>query len=267
VKFKRTFGPKINYPLVEKYKHPNNNFTIITGSCFCESKELVWSMAKQADEMGATHLRSGVYRAGTFPPKEMGFIDEKLLLAHRESAHFYGLKNIMDILDYSDESMDLFNKYADCFQVGARAMQSYALLKKVAGYGKPVFLKRHVGCTVDEWLGAAEYLLKYGCKELYLIERGSSTFHNDVRWTPCLHVIPSVKSICKIPVIIDASHSTGRRDLIEPITLAGVAAGAKGLLVEIHDEPDKSLSDSEQAIYPSDLQNILNKAKKIREII
>jgi 3-deoxy-7-phosphoheptulonate synthase len=161
----------------------------------------------------------------------------------------------------------MINHYCDCFQIGARSQQNYSLLRKLGKFDKPIFLKRNTGCTVDEWLGSAEHLLIGGAEEIYLIERGSSTFHNDVRWTPTIHVIPSVKSICEIPVIVDASHSTGRRDLVPPITLAGIAAGADGFLVEVHTNPDKSLSDAEQAIDPETFEKLMKNAEILKKII
>ena len=139
----------------------------------------------------------------------------------------------MECLDYSPTSLHIFDKYADCLQIGARQMQNYTLLKKVAELGKQTFLKRSTGSTLDEWLGAAEYLLKFGAGcEPVLIERGSSGFANHVRWDLSISIIPSVKLITKIPVIVDASHGTGNKDLVSAMTLAGVAAGADGFLCE-----------------------------------
>lgn len=268
-KDKRSFGPTPKYPLVEQYKRPSDKFVVISGPCFLESEELAWDMAKKVSERGATHFRSGVYRAGTYPPDNFGLIDEHLLKVHSEAAHFYGLKNVMDVLDYSPTVMHLFNKYADVFQVGARAMQNYRLLTEVSKYGKPIFLKRGVGNTLDEWLGAAEYLLKNSSNlaEIYLIERGGVSYLNHVRWDLSISLIPAVKAICDLPVIVDASHGTGRRDLVEPMSLAGVAAGADGVLVEVHPTPEKSLSDSEQAITPESFSKLTNKINKLRKVL
>ncbi len=265
----RKFGPTPKYERVLNYTPPNNNFVIIAGPCSVESETHIQKMAYKVASMGATHLRGGVFRAGTYPNPQgkFGYVDDDLLKAFRKASEQWGLKNIIEILDYTEEQVDRMAKYCDAFQVGARSQQNYTLLRTIGYWGKPVFLKRNVGCTVDEWLGSAEHLLLGGVKELYLIERGTSTLHNDVRWTPCVHTIPSVKSICKIPVIMDASHGTGRRDLVPHLTLAGVAAGAGGILVEVHENPEKSLSDPEQAITPEDFQSLISKVKKIREII
>lgn len=264
---KRLFGPTPRYELVKQYERPNNDFVIIAGPCSMESKTQLTNIAKYVSVNGATHLRSGVFRAGTFPGQNFGWIDKELIKYFHETAYDFGMRNIIEVLEYSERSFDLIAPYCDAFQVGARSQQNYSLLKILGQYDKPVFLKRNTGCTVDEWLGSAEHLLKGGVKELYLIERGSSTFHNDVRWAPCIHTIPSVKSICDIPVIVDACHSTGRRDLVEPMTLAGVAAGAQGILVETHTNPEQSLSDADQACSPETFKSIVNKVNNIRKVL
>lgn len=269
MKHKRSFGPKVSYPLVEAYVHPNNNFTVIAGSCSVEDSEQVFDSANFVSKHGATHLRGGVFFAGTYPSKDkpFGWKEQSLLVAFHDAAKHFNLKNIVEVLDYSKESFDLILPYADCLQVGARSMQNYSLLRKLGEFGKPVFLKRNVGATVDEWLGSAEHLLIGGVKELYLIERGSSTFHSDVRWTPCLHTIPSVQSLCNIPVIMDASHGTGRRDLVPSMTLAGVAAGSNGVLVETHISPDNSMSDAEQAIDYKTFETLMKKVFLVKDAL
>lgn len=265
---KRTHGPSPRYPLVESYKKPNNHFVFIAGPCSVEDGDQIRTIAAFVANQGATHLRGGVFRAGTYPSDKVrfGWVDEPLLKAYSDAAKSNGLQNIIEVLEYSDESLEMINKYAHCFQVGARSMQNYSLLRKLGKYGKPVFLKRNTGSTVDEWLGAAEHLLVCGVTELYLIERGSSTFLNDTRWTQTLHVIPSIKSICDVPVIVDASHGTGRRDLVPSMTLAGIAAGARGCLVETHMDPDASISDSEQALSFEDFDVLASKIAKLRSI-
>lgn len=263
----RIWGPIPRYPLVEAYKRPNNDFIIIAGPCSVESEDHIKRMAEIVAKAGATHLRGGIFRAGTYPGSHFGFIDPSLIEAYRDAAQNNGLKNIIEVLRYDEIALKFLYHNCDVFQVGARAQQHYSLLKELAKYDKPVFLKRNTGCTVDEWLGSAEHLLTGGCKEVVLIERGTSTFHNDVRWTPSPHVIPSVKSICDIPVIMDASHSTGRRDLVPSMALAGVAAGADGVLIECHTDPDMSLSDPEQAVTPEVFKEVMQKIMKVRSAI
>lgn len=262
---RRTWGPTPNYHLVEKYVPPRKDFVFIAGSCSFETTELAEKIAKFISLHGATHMRSGVFRAGTYPGKSFGWIDESLIKSFHKVSNKYGLKNIVEILDYRD--IKRLDEYADCFQIGCRAMQQYTLIREVGASGKPVFLKRHPGSTVDEWLGAAEHVLASGCRELYLIERGSSTYHNDVRWAPTPHTILSVSSITQLPVIYDASHSCGRRDMVSGLTLAGVACGASGVLVETHPIPKTSLSDSDQGIDFETFEILAQKIRKLREVL
>ena len=264
---KRTWGPEPNYPLVKAYKRWDRSSIVVAGPCSVESKEQIYEIAEEVSRSGATHLRGGVFRAGTYPGNSFGLVDTSLMEYHQAAAHKHGLKNIMEVLDYSPESLSLFYRHADCFQVGSRQMQNYTLLTKVARSGKPVFLKRNQGSTLDEWLGSAEWLLKYGAKDVILIERGSSGFVNHVRWDLSISMIPAIKQITEVPIIVDAAHGTGRRDLVEPMTLAGVAAGADGLLCEVHPDPENSLSDPDQAITPCSFSVLMEKVNQIKEII
>jgi len=264
---RRQWGPKPNYPKVVAYIPPKNDFVVISGPCSVESESQIKDVASFVKIHGATHLRGGVFRAGTYPGHVFGLVDEKLLEAYYQAAKANRLSNIIEILDYTDEALDLCNKYADCFQVGCRQMQNYTLLRKLGKYGKPVFLKRHPGSTIDEWLGAAEHVLTGGVKELYLIERGSSTHLNHVRWDLSISMIPAVQKITNIPVIVDGSHGTGRRDLVAPMTLAGIAAGADGILVETHPDPTQSWSDSDQAIGYVDYKNLMKKVFQVKNVL
>lgn len=264
---RRLWGPVPNYPLAKRYQNKNNEFVTIAGPCSVEDENQIDLIASFVSKNGATHLRGGVFRAGTYPGKNFGYVDLKLIQAFYLAAQNNGLKNIIEILDYSEYQMDKISEFATCFQVGCRQMQNYTLLKKLGSYKKPVFLKRHPGSTLDEWLGSAEYLLKYGCEELYLIERGSVSHLNHVRWDLSLSIIPAVQSITNIPIICDASHGTGRSDLVEPMTLAGVAAGANGILVEVHPNPSVSISDADQAIAPMNFKNLMIKVNNIRQIV
>jgi 3-deoxy-7-phosphoheptulonate synthase len=174
---------------------------------------------------------------------------------------------VIEVLDYTEESLDMVSFYADCFQVGARQMQNYSLLKKLGKSKKTVFLKRNPGATLDEWLGSAEHLLSAGECYPVLIERGSATNANHVRWDLSISMIPAVKAISDIPIIVDGSHGTGRRDLVTPMSLAGVAAGADGMLVEVHTDPENSLSVKEQAIDPVTYQNLITKVRSLRNAL
>jgi 3-deoxy-7-phosphoheptulonate synthase len=263
--FKRVWGPTPKYPLSISYVHPHDKFTVIAGSCSVESERQIYDTAAFVSSQGATHLRGGVFRAGTYKGKSFGWVSENLIKAYSEAAKDYRLNNIIEVLDYRD--IDIVAKYCTAFQVGARQQQNYTLLNELGKTGKPIFLKRNMGSTVDEWIGSAEYILDAGCKELYLIERGSSTYHSDVRWTPTLHTLCTVKAITNIPIIFDASHSSGRRDIVTRMAWAGVAAGASGILVETHPYPEASLSDAEQAIGHDQFKILIDKTFKIRELL
>lgn len=263
--FKTTWGPSPSFPLVQKYTRKTNDFVIIAGPCSVESAEQINMVAGFVAKNGATHLRGGVFRAGTYPGKNFGWVDERLIETYHCAAKVNGLKNIIEVLDYRD--INFISKYADCFQIGCRQMQNYTLLKEVGSAGKPVFLKRNPGATMNEWLGSAEYILKAGCEDLYLIERGSSSHLNHVRWDLSISIIPAIKQITNIPVIVDGSHGTGRRDLVAPMTLAGIAAGASGVLLETHPEPFKSLSDADQAISFSDFMLLSKKITSLRGVL
>lgn len=263
----RRWGPAPHYPLVKEYVPPNNDFVVIAGPCSMESEDQINKISMLVKLSGATHLRSGVFRAGTYPGKNFGWIDKSLIEAYRQAALAHGLKNIIEVLEYSEYSFELINENCDVFQIGARSQQNYSLLRKIGQYNKPVFLKRNMGSTLDEFLGSAEHLLVGGVKELHLIERGGASIYNHTRWELCISMIPAIKSICNIPVIIDPAHGTGRRDLVEPMALAGVSAGAAGVLIEVHTDPEKSISDHEQAISPEAFKTIMNKVTKIRKAI
>jgi len=266
--FKRTFGPCPKYENVINYKRNNDEFIYICGPCSIESIEHAYKMAKTVRESGATHFRGGVFRAGTYPnSNKFGYIDNEIIRNFHIASKENGLKNIIEVLDYSKDQMDLISNYCDAFQVGARSMQNYTLLRKLGEYKKPVFIKRSAGSNIDEFLGAAEHLLISGVKDLFLIERGGSSIHNHVRWDLSISIIPAIKSITQIPIIVDASHGTGRRDLVTPMTLAGVAAGANGVLIEVHENPEMSLSDPDQAININEFKNLMNKINKVKEAI
>lgn len=266
---RRTWGPKPNYPLVESYLRPTFPyplFFVLAGPCSVESEEQIRHVAKVVSAYGATHLRGGVFRAGTYPGKNFGLVDDSLLKAFQKAAHDFGLRNIIEVLDYSEEALEKVSKFADCLQVGCRQMQNYTLLRKVGRMGRTVFLKRHPGATIDEWLGAAEHLLAAGNCEPVLIERGSATNATHVRWDLSISMIPAVQAITSIPILVDGSHGTGRRDLVEPMTLAGVAAGADGVLVETHPDPERSLSDADQAIGLDAFVSLMDKVNVFKEL-
>jgi 3-deoxy-7-phosphoheptulonate synthase len=270
---RRLWGPYPKYPLIETYEPRDNRFIVIAGPCSVESKEQIHDIAHIVKVGGATHLRGGVFRAGTYPGKNFGLVDRELIEEYAIAARDNGLKNIIEVLSYDPDDFAVINPLADCFQVGARSMQNYQLLRflgREAGV-RQIFLKRHPGSTMDEWLGAAEHILE-GARgsssfpQIVLIERGSVGHMNHVRWDLSISIIPAVHELNpKLQVIVDGSHGTGRRDLVEPMTLAGVAAGANGVLVEVHPKPDLSLSDADQAITPTAFFTLMKRMKLISE--
>ena len=263
----RTWGPKPKYDRVRKFEKVDNDFIKIAGPCSVENKHQIWKMAKIVSELGANYLRGGVFRAGTYPGNNFGWVEEELIAHYHEAAEAFGLRNIIEVLDYTEDSLELISKYCSCYQIGARSMQNYTLLKRIARSGKRIFLKRGTNATLDELLGSCEHLLINGAKDIVIIERGGVTNLNHVRWDLSISMIPAVKALTQIPIIVDASHGTGRRDLVEPMILAGIAAGADGLLCEVHENPDYSFSDAEQAIEPIAYKNLMDKVNKIKSII
>ena len=265
---RRQWGPVPRYERV-KYYDGRQPFITIAGPCSVESEDQINTLSDIVAANGATHLRGGVFRAGTYAGDNFGWVDRELIKAYHEAANRNGLKNIIEVLDIHDTEFLEWNvfPFADCLQIGARQMQNYTLLKVAAQTGKTIFLKRHPGSTLDEWLGSAEYILKYGGYPV-LIERGSSTHATHVRWDLSISMIPAVHAINpNMPIVVDGSHGTGRRDLVPSMTLAGVAAGANGCLVEVHTDPKNSLSDADQAIDPTTFQQLMNQVRGFRKAL
>lgn len=260
----RLWGPSPKYPEVLKHKSPGDEaLTIFAGPCSIESEAQVEAIAKSLAGGKITAMRGGVFRAGTYPGAKFG-LQKNLLRMWSRIAKRHGLKIIVEVIDIRD--LEYIDQYADAFQVGARQAQGYALLTEIAKTKKVVTLKRGSGMKLDEFLGAAEYLARGRCQPI-LIERGGASIHNHVRWDLSISLIAAVKRMTGMLIIVDASHGTGRRDLVEPMTLAGIAAGADGFLVEVHPNPEESMSDADQA-YPLELYNrLLMQAARVHEIV
>lgn len=267
---KRVWGPSPRYPAVASRQRRETPYPIlggnivIAGPCSVESERQLGVVLDHLIEAGGvTFLRGGVYRAGTYPPpEEVGFgLKLELLQMMHARAKRAGIKTIVEVLDV--RQMGIVAGYADALQVGARHMQDYALLREAARFEGFVALKRHPGATLDEFLGAAEYLAAGRCKPI-LIERGSSSHMNHVRWDLSVSTIAAIKRMTNIPILVDASHGSGRRDLVEPLTLAGIAAGADGFLVEVHPRPKASLSDADQAYPLLKYRQLVRKAARVR---
>ena len=248
------------YKLVSREFHPDDTVvsiggvpvggrtvTIIAGPCAVESKERMVEVARSVKERGAKLLRGGAFKPRTSPYSFQGLGEEGLrILAHAREAT--GLPVVTEVLDTA--TVDLVAAWADCLQIGARNMQNFELLKAVGRAGKPVLLKRGMSATLEEFLLAAEYVLSEGNPNVVLCERGIRTFSDFTRNTLDLSVIPAVKRLSHLPILVDPSHGTGKRNKVIPMSRAAIAAGADGLAVEVHDRPEEALSDGPQALTP-----------------
>ncbi len=232
--------------------------TIIAGPCSVETEKQVVSTALAIKEAGANILRGGAFKPRTSPYdfQGLGLAGLKLL---KKAGQESGLPIITEVIDPRDVSWVC--EYADIIQIGARNMQNFSLLQEVGRAPKPVLLKRGMHSTLSEWLNCAEYILSEGNPNVMLCERGIRTFETHTRNTLDLSAIPSVQSIAHLPVIVDPSHATGRRDLVEPMSLAAIAAGADGLLIEVHICPDEARCDGAQSLTPEFFATLVKKLK------
>ena len=213
---------------------------------------------------GARFLRGGAYKPRTSPYAFQGLGEEALKIM-AEIRSRYGLLIVTEALDY--ESLDLVAEYADVIQIGARNMQNFSLLKRAGRLQKPVLLKRGMSATLEEFLMAAEYVLSEGNYEVILCERGVRTFADHTRNTLDLSIVPAVQRLSHLPIIVDPSHGTGKRDKVLPLSRAAVACGADGLLIEVHNDPDRALSDGAQSILPDQFDELMTEARQIAAVV
>ncbi|MCS6874522.1 MAG: 3-deoxy-7-phosphoheptulonate synthase [Pyrinomonadaceae bacterium] len=238
---------------------------VIAGPCSVESKEQVIETALAVKRSGAAILRGGAYKPRTSPYDFQGLGLEGLKLL-KEAGDRAELPIVTEVM--SEEDLPIVCDYADMIQIGARNMQNFALLKKIAKIRKPVLLKRGLSATIKEWLLAAEYILQGGNERVVLCERGIRTFDNSLRNTLDLAGVALVKELSHLPVIVDPSHATGKRSLITPTAKAAIAVGADGIIVEVHPQPEKALSDSAQQIDFNEFENMMQSLKKpLRELL
>ncbi len=237
---------------------------IIAGPCAVEGDEQILGIAKQLRAMGASLLRGGAFKPRTSPYSWQGLGEEglKMLARAREAT---GLAIVTEALD--PDGVDLVAEYADVLQIGARNMQNYPLLRRAGKCGKPVLLKRGMSATIDELLLAAEYLLAEGNDGVILCERGVRSFDNHTRNLFDLTAVPVVKALSHLPIIADPSHGIGVRDKVIPMARASVAAGADGLMVEVHPDPPSALSDGAQSLYPEEFSDLLEQLRLIATAI
>ena len=237
---------------------------VMAGPCAVESAESIERIAEQVKAAGAGILRGGSYKPRTSPYSFQGLREEGLAYL-KNAGRANGMPVISELV--SEKDMDLFTDNVDLIQIGARNMQNFALLKAVGRTGKPVLLKRGTGATIDEWIMAAEYILAEGNPNVILCERGIRTFEYATRNTMDLAVVPIIKEKTHLPIVIDPSHATGNWKYVEPVALAAVAAGADGLLIEVHDDPDAAASDGMQSIKPERFAELMDKARLVAKAV
>jgi 3-deoxy-7-phosphoheptulonate synthase len=237
---------------------------VVAGPCAVESREQVFAVAERTKAAGARLFRGGAYKPRTSPYSFQG-LGEPGLKILAEVRDRLGLGIVTEAID--NESLDLVEKYADVIQIGARNMQNFSLLKRAGRSRKPVLLKRGMSATLDEFLMAAEYIMSEGNYNVILCERGVRTFSDHTRNTLDLSMIPAVQRLSHLPIVVDPSHGTGRRNKVLPLSRAAVAVGADGLLVEVHNDPDRALSDGMQSIVPDEFDVLLREVRQIAGVL
>lgn len=241
-----------------------DELTIIAGPCAIESRNQAFAVAETVRRSGARFFRGGAFKPRTSPYAFQGLGEEGLrILAEIREA--YGLRIVTEALD--EAGVDLVERYGDVIQIGARSMQNFSLLRRAGRSTLPVMLKRGLSATLDEWLLAAEYIMSEGNYQVILCERGIRTFAQHTRNTLDLAAIPAVRGISHLPVIVDPSHGTGKNFMVTPLARAGVAVGADGIIVEVHDQPDHALSDGAQALTLEQYEQMVNEVRAIREVV
>jgi len=237
---------------------------VIAGPCAVENKTMLVNIAEKVKEAGATFIRGGAYKPRTSPYSFQGLGEEGLkYLAYASKKT--GLPVVTELMD--PREIDLFIKYVDIIQIGARNMQNFRLLLAVGESKKPVLLKRGLSATIKEWLMAAEYILSKDNPNVILCERGIRTFETATRNTLDLSAVPVLKQLTHLPVIVDPSHGVGKWSLVAPMAKAAVAVGADGLMIEVHTNPEEALSDGEQSLKPTDFKKLMNELKPIAKAI
>ena len=238
-----------------------NEMFFIAGPCSIDTEDNLESIAREIKKAGAGYIRGGAFKPRTSPYTFPG-IGKKGILMLEKAAERYGLTSVSEMTDY--RMADFFAQHVDIIQIGARNMQNFVLLREAGMTGRRVLLKRGFMSTIDELLHSVDHLTDAGCKDIIICERGIRTFQGHSRFSFDATSIMEIKERTSFPVILDPSHVTGRRDRVESTALSGIAAGADGLMIEAHVEPDKSLSDSAQTVDMETLRMIFSKASKIR---
>jgi 3-deoxy-7-phosphoheptulonate synthase len=237
---------------------------IMAGPCAIESREQAFTVAERVRRSGAKFFRGGAYKPRTSPYSFQGLGEEGLRIM-ADIREKFGMVIVTEAIDH--ESLDLVEQYADIIQIGARNMQNFSLLKKAGRAKKPVLLKRGMSATLEEFLMAAEYVMAEGNYNVILCERGVRTFADHTRNTLDLSLVPAVQRLSHLPIVVDPSHGTGKRNKVLPLSRAAVAVGADGLMVEVHNDPDRALSDGPQSIFPDQFDALMNEVRQIAGVV
>ena len=260
----RDFRPEKTIVRVGDATIGGDDLAIIAGPCAVESRAQALAIAQAVQKSGARFFRGGAFKPRTSPYAFQGLGEEGLIIL-AEIRDTYGLKIVTEALD--EPGVDLVERYGDIIQIGARSMQNFTLLRRAGKSPLPVLLKRGPAATLDEWLLAAEYIMSEGNYQVVLCERGIRTFAQHARNTLDLAAIPAVRRLSHLPVIVDPSHGTGKNYMVTPLARAGVAVGADGLIVEVHDQPAQALSDGAQALTLDQYERLVSEVRSIHEVI
>jgi 3-deoxy-7-phosphoheptulonate synthase len=260
----RTFKPDDTIINIGDVRIGGDEVIVVAGPCSAENEEQVMTTTAAVKRAGAKLLRGGAFKPRSSPYSFQGLGEEGLQMLRRAATE-HDLKLVSEVMDTSQ--IELMDRYIDVYQVGARNMQNFTLLRELGHVRKPVLLKRGISATIEEWLLSAEYLLAGGNMSVILCERGIRTFESYTRNTLDISAIPVVKKLSHLPVFVDPSHGTGRRDKVAPMARAGVAAGADGLLIEVHCDPDRALSDGAQSLFPTQFEHLMAELRIIAPAI
>ena len=260
----RQFKPENSVIDVDGVQIGGNKLVVMAGPCAVESRKQLLESAAIVKQAGATFLRGGAYKPRTSPYSFQG-LEEQGLKFLAEAREVTGLKIVTEVVD--PQSVAVVAEYADVLQIGARNMQNFQLLKTVGRAGKPVLLKRGIAATIEEWLNAAEYVMNEGNYKVMLCERGIRTFETATRNTLDLSAVAVLKNACHLPIIVDPSHGTGHWKLVRPMARAAVAAGADGLMIEVHPKPDEAMSDGMQSLTPENFTTLMTEIDGIAKVM
>jgi 3-deoxy-7-phosphoheptulonate synthase len=260
----RAFKPEGTVVIMDDVRVGGDEVIVMAGPCSAESEPQVHACAAAVKRAGAKILRGGAFKPRSSPYSFQGLGEEGLRML-RDAAREQNLKLVSEVMDASQ--IDVIDRYADIFQVGARNMQNFTLLRELGQARKPVLLKRGISATIEEWLLSAEYVLDGGNADVILCERGIRTFETYTRNTLDISAIPIVKTLSHLPIIVDPSHGTGRRDKVAPMARAAVAAGADGLIIEVHVDPDHAMSDGAQSMFPAQFDRLMAELRIIAPAI